>query len=151
MNKFLTALGVLGFALGAIIFACYLAFFHYTEPTQVGIMRNLVTGELKLDTPGWNVTSPWVSVAKLDTRPTRVCVTTAGRGFNCKLIRFEPGAFKEFVATEGFYYYWWANRLSFNFGYDDEYRGARDLLRGYAYSVKRYPFVTVLRDYQEGE
>ena len=126
----------------------YLALFHYSEPTQVGVMRNWITGQLKLDTPGWNITPPWVSVAKIDTRPMRVCVTSAGRGFSCKLVEFVPSEYQMFVQVEGFYYYWWANRLSFNGGYDEEYRGAKDLLRGYSYSVKQYPFVRVLQDYK---
>lgn len=127
----------------------YFPFFHYSEPTQVGITRNWITGDVRLDTSGWNVTPPWVSVAKIDKRPMRVCVTTAGRGFNCKLVQFEPNAFKEFIAVEGFYYYWWANRVSFNFGYNEEYRGMNDLLRGYAYGIKKYPFITIVRDYVE--
>jgi hypothetical protein len=52
------------------------------------------------------------------------------------------------VKTEGFYYYWWANRLSFNLGYDQEYRGVRDLMRGYAYSPHHYPFLVVKDEYQ---
>lgn len=128
----------------------YLLFLHYADQTQVGVVRNWVTGEVRLDTPGWNLTSPWITVAKVDTRPMRVCVTSAGRGFNCRLVQFQPEQFRSFVETEGFYYYWWANRVSFNFGYDDEYRGMRDLLRGYSYSVRLYPFVKVLREYQEG-
>lgn len=128
---------------------CYLFCVHYSGITQVGIMRNVATGELELDHPGWNLSAPWVQVAKVDTRPVRVCVTTAGRGFNCKLVEFVPGEFKKFVEIEGLYYYWWANRFSINFGYDEEYRGMKDLLRGYAYSVKKYSFVRVLRDYEE--
>jgi hypothetical protein len=128
----------------------YLSCVHYSGITQVGLMRNRISGELKRDIPGWNISPPWVSVAKVDTTPIRVCVTTAGRGFNCKLVEFIPSEFKAFVKTEGFYYYWWANRISFNFGYDEEYRGMKDLLRGYAYGVKQYPFVRVLRDYEQG-
>lgn len=134
-----------------VIGSFYLAFLHYAEPTQVGIVRNWVSGELRIDTPGWNFTLPWVSVAKIDVRPMRVCVTTAGRGFNCKLVQFEPSKYREFVGVEGFHYYWWANRISINTGYDEEYRGVKDLLRGYAYSTKHYPFVTVLRDFEESQ
>ncbi|KKT42441.1 MAG: hypothetical protein UW28_C0002G0034, partial [Parcubacteria group bacterium GW2011_GWA2_44_13] len=64
-----------------------------------------------------------------------------------KLVQFEPKYFKEFVAVQGFHYYWLSNRISFNLGYSDEYRGMKDLLRGYAYGVKKYQFVSVLRDY----
>lgn len=146
MNRRTVSLGI---SVLVTLLLMYFLFCHYTEPTQVGIVRNWVTGELKLDTPGWNVTAPWVTVAKIDTRPIRVCVTSAGRGFSCKLVEFQSEAYREFVEAEGLYYYWWANRLSFNFGYDDEYRGVRDLLRGYAYSVRQYPFVKVLREYQD--
>lgn len=140
---------VIGGMFLSVTFLVYLAFFHYSEPTQVGVVRNWITGEVRLDTPGWNITPLWVSVAKIDKRPMRVCVTTAGRGFNCKLVQFEASAYKEFVVVEGFYYYWWANRISVNFGYKEEYRGVSDLLRGYAYSVKKYPFVRTVRDYVE--
>ena len=121
--------GVTALVLG---FHFYLMCLHYTEVGQVGIMRNVVTGDMTLDSPGWNVSPPWVLVSKVDTRPMRVCVTSAGRGFNCKLVQFIPAEFEEFVAVEGFRYWWWANRLSFNWGYDEEYRGMRDLMRGYA-------------------
>ncbi len=142
--KTLGIVGALAFALFGFI---YLPFLNYVEPFEEGVAWNFVKGELYLQKKGWNVTPPWVLVARVDARPMRVCITTAGRGFNCKLVQFEPAHFKEFVQTEGFYYYWWANRISFNMGYAEEYRGERDMLRGYAYSVKPYPFVTTLRDY----
>lgn len=132
----------------AVLGLFYLACVNYTEPTDVAIARNVVTGDLQLQSEGgFHLSSPWTAVSRIDARPVRVCVTTAGRGFNCVLVRFEPSAYKEFVAVEGFYYYWWANRVSFNFGYNEEYRGMKDLLRGYAYSIKRYPFIVILRDY----
>lgn len=138
-------------ALASLVLLFYLLFLHYADQTQVGIVRNWVTGEIRLDTPGWNLTPLWATVAKVDTRPMRVCITSAGRGFNCRLVQFQPQQFRSFVETEGFYYYWWANRISINFGYDEEYRGMRDLFRGYGYSVRSYPFVQVLREYREGE
>jgi hypothetical protein len=127
----------------------YLLFLNYTEPTQIGIARNYVSGEMWVqEGGGWHFTAPWTLVAKIDVRPMRVAVTTTGRGFSAKLVQFEPKAWREFVATEGFRYYWWANRLSFNFGYDEEYRGVKDILRGYAYSAKKYPFITILKEYE---
>jgi hypothetical protein len=134
----------------AVLGGSYLAFVHYTEPYQAAIVWDRVSGELRLDDQaGFDVTAPWVAVSRIDTRPVRVCITSAGRGFNCKLVRFDPAAYKEFVAVQGFHYYWFANRFSFNSGYDDEYRGMKDLLRGYAFGVKKYPFVTVLKDSTE--
>lgn len=132
-------------------FIFYLACLNYVEPTEVGISWNYMTGDLQLQRPGWHLTPPWVAVARIDTRPTRVCITSASRGFNCRLVQFEPSAYREFVAAQGFHYYWWANRISFNSGYNDEYRGMKDLLRGYAYSVKPYPFIKTLGEYEQGE
>ena len=127
----------------------YFPFVNHLEPFEEGIAWDRITGVVSLQNKGWNITAPWVLVARIDTRPMRVCVTTAGRGFNCKLVQFAPNAYKKFVETEGLYYYWWANRISINLGYDEEYRGMRDLLRGYAYDVRHYPFVSTLRDYEE--
>ncbi len=130
----------------------YLACVNSLEAYEVAITRNLFTGEVKLqDHGGYHLRVPWVQVARIDTRPARVCITSATRAFNCKLVQFEPSAYKEFVAVQGFRYYWWANRFSFNSGYAEEYRGMRDILRGYAYGVKQYPFVTILRDYVEDQ
>ena len=130
----------------------YLAFVNHLETYQVGITRNFISGELTIQNPdkdrgGYFFSAPWVQVARIDTRPFRVCITSATRAFNCKLVQFEPSAHKEFVAVQGFQYHWLANRISFNFGYTEEYRGVKDILRGYTYGVKKYPFVTVLRDY----
>ena len=143
MKRFLIASVLCLAALGSV----YFPFVNYVEPFEEGVAWNFVRGDPYLQKKGWNFTWLWVFVARIDTRPIRVCVTTAGRGFNCKLVQFESSAYREFVATEGFRYYWWANRISFNWGYDEEYRGMKDLLRGYAYGVKKYDFVKILRDY----
>lgn len=135
------------FVLSAIaLLTFYVGFYNNVEQYQAGIAWNRFTGRLELQHAGMYLTPPWVSVSTIDTRPMRVCVTSAGRGFNCKLVRFVPEAYQEFVATEGHYYFWWANRFSFNTGYHDEYRGMKDLMRGYAYSTMGYKFVDVMTD-----
>ncbi|MEK6833084.1 MAG: hypothetical protein AABY32_03475, partial [Nanoarchaeota archaeon] len=98
---------------------------------------------------GWNLTAPWVYIPEIDTRPIRVEVSSAGHGFSAKLVQFNKEYWKEFVITEGVYYYWWANRISFNPGYDEEHRGIKDILRGYAYSSKKYPFINILAEYKQ--
>lgn len=121
---------------------------NYLDFHQVGIARNVVNGEMWLqDKGGWYVTPPWVFVSRIDTRPIRVVVSSSGRGYSAKLVQFQSEFYRDFVAVEGFRYYWWANRLSFNWGYDEEHRGMRDILRGYAYCSKRYPFIKVLEEY----
>jgi hypothetical protein len=132
----------------ATILLFYFAFVNYTEQYQAGLTLNIFTQDVGIQNMGgFHLTSPWTLVTVVDTRPQRVCVTSASRAFNCKLAQFDPARYKEFVATEGFRYYWWANRISFNFGYHEEYRGFRDILRGYAFGVKKYGFLKILEDY----
>ncbi|MBI4118251.1 MAG: hypothetical protein HY455_01785 [Parcubacteria group bacterium] len=135
----------------SLLFGFYLAFLNHLDPHQVGITWNVVDGTVAMqERSGWHITPPWVFVSRIDTRPTRVCITSSGVAvFNCKLVRFEPKAFREFVAVEGWRYWWLANRISFNLGYREEYRGMKDILRGYAFSSKQYPFIVVLRDIDE--
>jgi hypothetical protein len=142
----------LGGGTSLLILIGYCALLNYTEPTQAGIARNYITGDVWLqETGGWHITAPWVVVVKIDTRPIRVEVSSAGRGYNAKLVQFNVRGWREFVATEGFWYYWWANRLSFNFGYHEEHRGMKDILRGYAYTGRRYPFILILNEYQQSQ
>ena len=132
-----------------VLLVLYLGFVNYTEPTELGIARNVISGKMWIQKGGIHFSFPWVWVACADTRPTRVAVTSAGRGYSAKLIQFNKDAWREFVTVEGWHYYWLANRISFNLGYDEEYRGMRDIMRGYAYSAKGYQFIVVLEEYQE--
>ena len=131
-------------------FVFWLCFLNYTEPTELGIARNIITGQTWAQTKGgWHLTAPWTLVATIDTRPIKVSVDSAGRGYSARLVQFVPEFWEEFVETEGFRYWWWSNRLSFNFGYNEEHRGIRDIFRGYAYGQKQYPFLRVLTDFSE--
>ena len=119
---------------------------HYLDYQEVGITNNLITGEIGLlEEAGYNILPPWVLMSRVDTKPTRVCLTSASRAVNCKLVKFEAGEYKKFIHVEGFHLYWWYNRLSVNFGYDDEYRGMKDVLRGYAFARQKYSFITELK------
>lgn len=141
---------VIAGSVGLFGWLLFMACVNSLEAYEIAITRNLFTGEVKLQDRGrYYLTAPWVQKARIDTRPARVCITSATRAVNCKLVQFEPSAYREFVAVQGFQYYWWANRISFNLGYPEEYRGMRDILRGYTYGVKEYPFTKVLRDYAE--
>lgn len=145
MSRFTQAI-IASFCFTVLIPYCTLI--NHIDQYEVGIARDSFTGELTLqERGGFYLTAPWIRVASIDTRPTRVCITSTTRAYNCKLVRFVPSAYQEFVATQGFRYYWWANRFSFNIGYEEEYRGMRDILRGYAFSPQRYPFLEILEDY----
>ncbi len=124
----------------------YLTCVNHTETYEIGILWDPFAGQVSvqdLKNAGIHVTAPWVRESTIDTRPMRVCITSAGRGYNCKLVQFVPEAWQEFVAVQGFHYWWWSNRFSFNWGHEETYRGMRDLMRGYAFSVKKYEFVSV--------
>ncbi|PIR06301.1 MAG: hypothetical protein COV55_04190 [Candidatus Komeilibacteria bacterium CG11_big_fil_rev_8_21_14_0_20_36_20] len=146
-NKWLVGISTTIFA---ILLLSYFIFLNYTEPTEIGIARNIFTGKMWMqEGGGWHRTAPWVLVAKIDTRPMRVAITTAGHGFNARLVQFNCKEWRSFVETEGFRYWWWTNRISYNFGYDEEYRGMKDIMRGYAFATKEYPFIKILEQYTQ--
>lgn len=127
----------------SLIMGCRFGFLNYEEPHERGLAYNLLTGELVLQKrAGWHTHAPWTLVTSIDLRPTRVCVTSSARAaINCKLVRFNADEYKSFVRTEGFRYYWWSNRISFNSGNMKTYRGFPNVMKGYAFSLERYPFI----------
>lgn len=148
MRKIVTTVG----AVALFYIVLRLTTLHYLEYKVVGLTWNPFNGNVELvEKSGWNIRPPWVLLSKIDTKPTRVCITSAGRGVNCVLVKFEPDHYQEFVATEGFHLYWWYNRLSYNFGYNEEYRGMKDVLRGYAFGVQKYSFITVVESYNDSQ
>lgn len=131
-----------------LTFLIYFPFVNYVEFQHVGLARNFVTGEMYLQRPGTYITEPWVSVARIDARPVRVCLQSSSiRTTTCKLVRFVPKYYREFVANEGHRYYWLSNRFSYNSGYEHEYRGMQDLLRGYAFMPTEHFFIAEEREY----
>lgn len=135
----------IGTALVDVCLFVYVFLINHVAYHEAGIAWNRLTGSLDLQRGGFHVTLPWVAVSNVDLRPQRVCITSnaSPRAVSCKLVRFEPIHYREFVATEGHRYYWWANRISVNFGYDEEYRGMKDIFRGYAYASDSYAFLHV--------
>ncbi len=130
--------------IASVVMLTYLLFVNRVESGEVGLAWNSITGEMTVQTPGVYFTSPVTTVAVLDTKSMRFCVpSTAHAAINCKLVEFDPTQYEAFVATEGWSYYWFRNRLSFNSGYSTE-RGFRDVMRGYAFSSQRYPFIRIL-------
>jgi hypothetical protein len=121
--------------------------FHWTGIHQIAIKRNLITGVIEIDSiAGINVSVPWVQVSRIDTRPRRLCIDCDCRSLNCKLVEFKKEGWKEFVDREGFRYYWLSNRLSFNSGSKQEYRGTNWILRGYAYDNQSHSFIKITKE-----
>lgn len=127
-----------------IVLLFWIFFIHYNNTHHVSISRNFFTGEIKLDTTkGIKFSHAWVQVIKFDTRPIKVCIDCSCSNINCRLIAFNPNGWQEFINREGFKYFWFKNRFSFNSGQEHEYRGIKHVLRGYAYD-KKYSFITEL-------
>jgi hypothetical protein len=136
-------------AVGTVLALSLFSTLNYVESQHIGLAWNPLSGEKGLLQAGWHATAPWVFVSEVDARPMRVCITTSAHaGVNCRLVQFIPERYDEFLKTEGFRWYWWSNRISFNGGYREEYRGFRDVMRGYAFSAQPYPFIRVLDEYQ---
>jgi hypothetical protein len=130
-----------------ILFILYIACINHVEPTEIGIRYNIFTAKIDIQPKkGWNITPPWILISNIDLRPIKVSVSSAGKGVSSKLIQFNPAGWEEFVKLEGFYYYWWYNRMSINCGYNEEHKGMKDILRGYAYSRNTYSFITKLSE-----
>lgn len=140
---------IIAACLGGFLFF-WLKCLNFSEPYEAVITWNLVSGERQLQShSGWSLRAPWVLLTSIDTRPQRVCITSSSHAAaNCKLVQFVPRYYREFLAQEGFRWYWWANRFSVNWGHEETYRGMRDILRGYAFSSQQYPFVRVMDGYQ---
>ena len=133
----------------SVLLLLRVACFNHLENFEVGLTWNIFSGDTVLqERSGWHIRAPWVFVTTLDTRPTRVCITSAAHAsVNCRLVRFVPEEYQSFISIEGFKFFWWSNRFSINFGYREEYRGFKDVLRGYAYSNEEYPFVEIIETY----
>ncbi len=134
------------FIIPAVLFLFYIGFYHYTDNYEFGITYNLFSGEIKSDKhTGHHFTWPWVMETKIDTRPQRVCIVSASRNINCRLVQFDTAYYKDLVNREGFRYYWWYNRISFNLN-QETYRGTRNLLLGYAYGSNKCSCVKILQE-----
>ena len=129
------------------LFIFWLTSITYVNYHSISISRNIINGELDIEYPGIHISPPWVQTSNLDIRPFKACVDCGCRSLNCKLISFNPKSWKSFVMREGFKYYWWSNRISFNMGYENEYRGIHSILRGYAFSDTKDEFIVINSEY----
>lgn len=127
------------------ILLVYISCYHYTSVHEFGITFNFTSGVIKPDDhTGHHFTPPWVLAAKIDTRPVKVCIASATRNLDCRLVQFDPSKYKELIRYEGFHYYWWYNRFSFNSG-QHTYRGVDNLLLGHAYGQYRCSCVEIIQ------
>lgn len=147
MKKLVASAGAVG-----SVFMFYLLCLNHLPPQEIGITYNSLNGDITIqDRPGWHLTSPFVSVSTIETRPFQVCLNAGARVLNCKLIRFNPTGAKEFVRLQGFHY--WnttiggCNRGGSECSLNDFGR----IMLGYAYSDQSYPFLEILEEIKPGK
>lgn len=127
----------------SILLLFYLLFFNYISVGECTINRNIFNNNIEIDTiSGFKISAPWIQKSNIDTKPMRICIECDCRNKTCVLVSFNPNGYKEFIEKEGFAYYWWRNRFSFNFGHTNENRGINDILKGYCFDNEEYTFIT---------
>lgn len=86
----------------------YIFCLNRVSKLEVGVSKNILTGELETQSPGWHLTSPIKFVTYVDTLPTEI------QGFSFTknsllpkriFIRVIPGKEKAFIEDVGFYVY----------------------------------------------
>lgn len=125
------------------MFIIYMSLFSRNDINHISIERNYISGEVKInEDPGIRITAPWIQVVKIDIRPFKICVTSSSKVLNCGVYSFNKDGIHDFIKREGISYYWFRNRLSFNYGHREEYRGFVDIIKGYAFDLgKKYAFI----------
>lgn len=123
-------------ALGVLILACfifYCACLNHVGINEVGVAYNSIGGNVWVQAhPGWYLTSPTVEVANITTLPMKVAIPSEAKVINTKIVRFNPHGVDEFIRLQGFSYF------------SDQ--GMENILMGYAFSGKSYPFMDVLQE-----
>ena len=129
----------------ALVVAFYIFCVNHVSNQAIGIAQNVSTGEVTVMKSGWHVTGPQVQVASVSTLPTQVCLNSGARLLNCKLVRFKEVGVQDFVREQGFHYYG-GTALSQQNGCLSGCTGMANILKGYAYSGKSWPFLEILEE-----
>lgn len=124
------------------LFLFYMLFINIVRVNEITLNYDIFSGQVSCDkNPGIKITAPWVLVSNIDIRPTRVCIDCSCNNITCELVSFNHIGYEEFIQREGWSYYWWKNRISFNMGNNSEWRGFENILRGYAFDNTEYSFI----------
>jgi len=133
-EKSLVTLVRAGIVLCVVVVSAFLFWLfclNHIDVTDIGITYNSINGEISVQqNPGWYVTSPFVRVANISTLPLRVAIPSEARVINQRMVRFKPEGAIEFVKLQGF---------SITLGSSLE-----NILLGYAFSGRQYPFLEIL-------
>lgn len=119
------------FAVLALLFFCFCL--NHIEINQVGVAYNSIDGKVTIqDGPGWYLTSPFVQVVALSTKAHQVSIPSGAVVINTKIVRFKKEGIEEFIRLQGF---------SYTLGQSFD-----NILMGYAFSGKEYPFLEVMQE-----
>ena len=122
---------------GGVVAVVALGFYtlclNHIEVNEIGVTYNAWNGNVSVqDHPGWYTTSPFVKVVALSTLPHRVMIPSSAVIINTKIVRFKKEGVHEFIRMQGFSY-----TLS---------QSLENILMGYAFSNKEYPFLEVMQE-----
>lgn len=126
----LERLGIVVGVLVALGVMFYLACLNHVSVNHIGIAYNSLDGAISEQDPGWHVTPPTVLTTSLSTLPLTVKIPSEARIINQKVVRFRKGKVVEFVKFQG-----WSWSLG---------DSLENILLGYAYSGREWPFLEVL-------
>lgn len=111
----------------------YILCWNHVHINQIGVAYNSMNGKVAIqENPGWYFTSPFVEVVNLNTLPHQVSIPSGAVVINTKIVRFKKEGVEEFIRLQGFSY-------SLN-------QSLSNILMGYAFSGKEYPFLEVMQE-----
>ncbi len=125
-------IGIVG-SLLLSFFIFWIACLNHVEINEIGVAYNSIGGKVWIqDRPGWYLTTPFVRVAYISTLPMKVSVPSEARVINTKIVRFKPEGVDEFIRMQGVSYFQGST--------------IENILMGYAFSGKEYPFIEVMQE-----
>lgn len=117
-----------------LMFLYYLLFLNHVSINEVGVAYNSMNGQITVqDQPGWYTTSPLTFVTTFSTLPMKVTIPSNANVINTKVVRFKPEGVQEYIRMQGFS--WKLSESSLE-----------NILLGYAYSGKSYPFLEIVQE-----
>jgi len=117
----------------ALLLIFLLGCFNHVHINEIGVAYNAMNGKVTIqDNPGWYMTNPFVAVVNISTVPHQVSIPSGAVVINTKIVRFKKEGVEEFIRLQGFSY-------SLSSSLDN-------ILMGYAFSGKEYPFLEVMQE-----
>jgi len=113
-----------------VTFLFWVLFLNHVGINEIGVAYNSWDGSITVqDEPGWYVTTPVTLVTSFDMLPMKVELPSNAMVVNTKIVRFKKEGVQEYIRMQGFS--WFNNDL-------------RNVLMGYAFTNKEYPFMEIL-------